>query len=84
MHSGGFDGVIGMEHGNMANGADGEKQVLAAFVAADRFKLMLALPESTTSFLQMIRFCCDKVRKRPYFLDRLGACESHSLVQRNR
>ncbi len=37
MHSGGFDGVIGMEHGNLAKGADGEKKVIAAYVDADRF-----------------------------------------------
>ena len=37
IHSRGFDGVIGMEHGNSVKGADGESKVIAAYVDADRF-----------------------------------------------
>ena len=37
IHSRGFNGVIGMEHGNSVRGADGEKKVIAAYADADRF-----------------------------------------------
>ena len=37
IHSRGFDGVIGMEHGNSIKGEEGEKKVIAAYVEADRF-----------------------------------------------
>ena len=37
IHSRGFDGVIGMEHGNSVKGAKGEKKVIAAYVNSDRF-----------------------------------------------
>ena len=37
IHSRGFDGVVGMEHGNSVKGADGERKVIAAYVDADRF-----------------------------------------------
>ena len=33
----GFDGVIGMEHGNSVKG--GEKKVIAAYVDTDRFRI---------------------------------------------
>ena len=37
IHSRGFNGVIGMEHGNSVRGADGENKVIAAYADADRF-----------------------------------------------
>ena len=37
IHSRGFDGVIGMEHGNSVKGPDGENKVIAAYVDADSF-----------------------------------------------
>ena len=37
IHSRGFDGVIGMEHGNSVKGAEGEEKVIAAYHDADRF-----------------------------------------------
>lgn len=37
IHSRGFDGVIGMEHGNSVKGPDGENKVIAAYVEADSF-----------------------------------------------
>ncbi|MEM9380261.1 MAG: TIM barrel protein [Planctomycetota bacterium] len=32
----GFDGIVGMEHGNRSGGKDGERAVIDAYVAADR------------------------------------------------
>jgi hydroxypyruvate isomerase len=37
VHAKGFDGVVGMEHGNSRPGRDGEQAVIAAYVAADDF-----------------------------------------------
>ena len=37
IHSKGFDGVIGMEHGNSMKGAAGERAVIDAYRAADAF-----------------------------------------------
>ena len=37
IHSKGFDGVLGMEHGNSKPGAAGERAVIEAYVDADRF-----------------------------------------------
>ena len=37
IHDRGFDGVIGMEHGNSQKGKDGEQQVIAAYRRADAF-----------------------------------------------
>lgn len=37
IHAKGFDGVIGMEHGNSQEGADGDRAVVAAYQAADDF-----------------------------------------------
>lgn len=37
IHSRGFEGVIGMEHGNSKPGAEGEQAVIDAYVEADRF-----------------------------------------------
>jgi hydroxypyruvate isomerase len=37
LHSKGFGGVIGMEHGNSVNGKAGEEQVIAAYRRADDF-----------------------------------------------
>jgi hydroxypyruvate isomerase len=35
IHSKGFDGIVGMEHGNSRPGRDGERAVIDAYVAAD-------------------------------------------------
>jgi len=37
IHGKGFDGVMGMEHGNSKPGAEGEQAVIEAYVAADAF-----------------------------------------------
>ncbi len=37
LHEKGFNGVIGMEHGNSKPGAEGEQAVIDAYVAADKF-----------------------------------------------
>lgn len=37
IHSKGFTGVVGMEHGNSKPGAEGEQAVIEAYVAADGF-----------------------------------------------
>jgi len=37
IHSKGFDGILGMEHGNSQGGTDGEAKVLAAYRRADQF-----------------------------------------------
>jgi hydroxypyruvate isomerase len=37
IHSRGFDGVLGMEHGNSRKGAEGEQAVIDAYVHADNF-----------------------------------------------
>jgi hydroxypyruvate isomerase len=37
IHSKGFDGIIGMEHGNSMGGKEGERAVIDAYVAADSF-----------------------------------------------
>jgi hydroxypyruvate isomerase len=36
-HAKGFDGIVGMEHGNSRPGRDGERAVIDAYVAADAF-----------------------------------------------
>lgn len=38
IHSKGFDGILGMEHGNSQPGKEGEQAVIDAYVAADSFK----------------------------------------------
>jgi hydroxypyruvate isomerase len=38
IHSKGFDGIFGMEHGNAQPGKEGEQALIAAYVAADSFK----------------------------------------------
>lgn len=37
IHSKGFDGILGMEHGNSIKGAEGDQAVIDAYVAADDF-----------------------------------------------
>ena len=37
IHRKGFEGVLGMEHGNSLGGAEGEQAVIDAYVAADDF-----------------------------------------------
>ncbi len=37
IHSKGFEGVMGMEHGNSSGGVEGEQAVIDAYVAADNF-----------------------------------------------
>lgn len=37
IHSRGFKGILGMEHGNFNPGADGEKAVIAAYQSQDQF-----------------------------------------------
>lgn len=37
IHSKGFDGVVGMEHGNSVAGKDGEEKVIEAYRQVDRF-----------------------------------------------
>jgi len=39
VHAKGFDGVLGMEHGNSIKGAEGEQAVIDAYIAADSFKV---------------------------------------------
>jgi hydroxypyruvate isomerase len=35
VHSSGFDGIVGMEHGNFGKGIEGEKAVIEAYRAVD-------------------------------------------------
>lgn len=35
VHASGFDGIVGMEHGNFGNGVEGEKAVIEAYRAVD-------------------------------------------------
>ena len=37
IHSRGFEGILGMEHGNFYPGIDGEKKLIAAYQESDRF-----------------------------------------------
>jgi hydroxypyruvate isomerase len=37
IHSRGFDGIVGMEHGNSRQGREGERAVIDAYIAADAF-----------------------------------------------
>ncbi len=37
IHSKGFEGVVGMEHGNSIGGVEGEKAVIAAYKASDNY-----------------------------------------------
>jgi hydroxypyruvate isomerase len=37
IHSKGYNGIVGMEHGNSGPGADGEKAVIQAYVHCDQF-----------------------------------------------
>ncbi len=37
IHSKGFDGILGMEHGNSQKGQEGEMKVIEAYVACDQF-----------------------------------------------
>lgn len=37
IHSKGYDGIVGMEHGNMNPGTEGEQAVIDAYVASDAF-----------------------------------------------
>jgi hydroxypyruvate isomerase len=37
IHSKGFNGIVGMEHGNSMGGVEGEQAVIDAYVAADQF-----------------------------------------------
>lgn len=37
IHSKGFEGILGMEHGNSLSGKEGEQAVIDAYVAADKF-----------------------------------------------
>jgi len=37
IHSKGYNGIVGMEHGNSGPGADGEKAVIEAYVHCDQF-----------------------------------------------
>src|SRR5690606_1754145 len=37
IHSKGFTGIVGMEHGNSQPGPEGEQAVIDAYVAADNF-----------------------------------------------
>lgn len=39
IHSKGFDGIMGMEHGNASSGREGEQAVIDAYRAADSFEL---------------------------------------------
>ena len=39
IHSRGYDGVLGMEHGNSKKGAEGELAVIEAYVEADNFQV---------------------------------------------
>jgi hydroxypyruvate isomerase len=38
IHNRGFDGILGMEHGNSKKGEDGEKAVIEAYRKVDNFK----------------------------------------------
>ena len=38
IHKRGFDGILGMEHGNFFEGADGERKLIAAYQEVDQFK----------------------------------------------
>lgn len=46
IHSKGFDGIVGMEHGNSKPGKEGEDAVLQAYIEADKFT---PIGEKTTS-----------------------------------
>ncbi|MEX0649358.1 MAG: TIM barrel protein [Balneolaceae bacterium] len=37
IHDKGFDGIMGMEHGNANSGSEGEEAVIEAYIAADNF-----------------------------------------------
>jgi len=37
IHAKGFKGVLGMEHGNSQPGKDGERAVIDAYIAADKW-----------------------------------------------
>ena len=37
VHKRGFEGIVGMEHGNSKSGKDGERAVIRAYWAADEF-----------------------------------------------
>ncbi|TVZ52760.1 hydroxypyruvate isomerase family protein [Dokdonia sp. Hel_I_53] len=37
IHSRGYEGILGMEHGNSINGKEGEQRVIEAYVASDSF-----------------------------------------------
>ena len=37
IHSKGFDGILGMEHGNFYEGKEGEQKVINAYVESDSF-----------------------------------------------
>jgi hydroxypyruvate isomerase len=37
LHSKGYDGIVGMEHGNARPGRDGERALIEAYVEADRY-----------------------------------------------
>jgi hydroxypyruvate isomerase len=39
IHGKGFDGIVGMEHGNAQRGRDGERAVIDAYAAADNFQI---------------------------------------------
>ncbi len=39
IHQKGFEGVLGMEHGNSGDGVEGEKAVIAAYRASDDFRM---------------------------------------------
>ncbi|MCG6155949.1 hydroxypyruvate isomerase family protein [Rubinisphaera margarita] len=39
IHSKGFDGIVGMEHGNSKKGKEGERAVIDAYVDADSFEV---------------------------------------------
>ena len=39
IHNKGFDGILGMEHGNSKKGEDGEKAVIEAYRKVDNFKI---------------------------------------------
>jgi len=39
IHQKGFDGILGMEHGNFYEGAEGERKLIAAYIESDRFSV---------------------------------------------
>jgi hydroxypyruvate isomerase len=39
IHGKGFEGIVGMEHGNAQRGRDGERAVIDAYAAADNFQI---------------------------------------------